>query len=109
MTYDISLYRGPAVRRRGIFQRDIVAGTGTGDGAQTGREPHKHLAEPQAAEFERLAHGDAVENVEIGAFDSDRKEGEGLGLFSGADEFSRGPPIVGRLAVADQKDPGAII
>src|SRR5262245_52727018 len=109
MKYEIFSNRGPAVGRCGIFQRDIVAGTGAGDGAQTGRKPHKHLAKTQAAERKRLAHGDAVENVEIGALDSNRKEGKGPGLFAGANKFSRAPPIVGRFAVTDQKDPGAIV
>src|SRR5215510_13613301 len=80
----LSLNRGPTARRRGIFERDFVAGTRTGDGTQAGREPHKHLAETQPTEFERLAHGDAVEDVEIGAFDSDREEGERFGLLTGA-------------------------
>ena len=48
------------VRDYARFERDVVSGTGTRDGTQTGREPHEHLAEPQPAEFERLAHGEAV-------------------------------------------------
>src|SRR5262245_5291809 len=94
--FSIRLNRSPAVGRRGVFQRDVVAWAGTGDGTQTGREPHKHLAEPQPAEFERLAHGDAVENVEIGALDPDREEGERPALFAGADDLCRAPPIVRR-------------
>src|SRR5262245_24659479 len=104
-----SLNRGPAVRSRGIFERDLVPGTRSGDGTQTGREPHKHLAETQPAEFERLAHGDVIENVEIGAFDSDREEGEGPALLAGANDLRRSPPIVGRFAVADQENPRAVV
>src|SRR5215468_4635385 len=68
-----------------------------------------NIFKPQPAEFERLAHGDAVEDVEIGALDPDREKGERLGLFAGANNLGRAPPIVCRLAVADQKDPGAVV
>src|SRR5262249_60209352 len=54
-------------------------------------------------------HGDAVEDVEIGAFDSDCEEGERFGLLTGADELRRSPPIVGRFTVADQENPRAVV
>src|SRR5262245_44990130 len=101
--------RSPTARGRGIFERDFVAGTRSGDRAQAGREPHEHLAETQPAEFERLAHGDAVENVEIGAFDSDREEGERLAQLTTANNLRRAPPIVGRLAVADHENPRPVV
>src|SRR5262249_43809352 len=103
------LKRCPATRSDGVFELHFVARRGPRDSSQRRRKPHKHFAELQPVQPERLAHRDLTEDVEISPFNSDRKERERFALLAGSHQRSRMLPAIGRLSVTDHKNPWAVI